>query len=584
VRLVAAGGALLSASALAAELPSAPPGSEASPAASSPDAPSEASPAASSPDAPSEASPAASSPDAPSRSSTGATGASTESATTGASELPDAAPRPLDEEPSSPTQTTPPLAPPPAPPCSTDELEEPRSGHVRYTIESIEIRGNTRTRARVILRYLPFSPGDILDVNSTEVTLARYRLLGTGYFRDVQFSLRKGTTRGQVVLVVDVTERNTVVLNGFWLGVSADADADGEPRPLTAFGGADVSENNLAGTGITLGGAVGLAKDQYALRLRVLDPSFLGTSWMLGGTLLYNHAVDFFGTKGVLWDSPDETTLANYAVVRYNRFGGMLGMGRDLSVSSQFWLHYRLETISAHLPLLASQQRGGETEPIDFDIIRGRSILSTLRANFQIDTRDHPFLPTEGWFVATCGEVGLLPLGGDYDYQRFDVAASRWWKIPSLSHVFRLQMFAGAMSGNVPFFEQYYVGDFSDFLPARVLGLNFDRRPPPNLLDTSIEYVRYGHYAMELAGEYRIPVYRGTRSVYGIDFFARGGIYGVAHPRDITEPVDGYSGLSRIPVDLTANLGFRLDTSAGGVVFSFSNVLGFVPLRGGSAK
>jgi hypothetical protein len=110
--------------------------------------------------------------------------------------------------------------------------------------------------------------------------------------------------------------------------------------------------------------------------------------------------------------------------------------------------------------------------------------------------------------------------------------------------------------------------------------MNFDRRPPPNILGTQIVEVRYGEYAVKLAFEYRIPLYRGRRSIYGIDFFWGGGIYGVAEARSITAPPTGYSGLARLPVDLTANLGFRVDTSAGGFVFAFANALGFIPLGG----
>ena len=71
-----------------------------------------------------------------------------------------------------------------------------------------------------------------------------------------------------------------------------------------------------------------------------------------------------------------------------------------------------------------------------------------------------------------------------------------------------------------------------------------------------------------------------SRSIYGIDFFGAAGIYGVASYRDLSDPPRGYSGLRRIPVDLTFNLGFRIDTSAGGFVFAFSNLLGLFPVRG----
>jgi outer membrane protein assembly factor BamA len=476
-----------------------------------------------------------------------------------------------------PPPPTPAPAEPDACPCPVDASGASAPQAVRYTLESIKIRGNTRTHTSVVRRYLPFKVGDVFDVDDPQVELTRYRLLGTGFFRDVQFSLQKGTTRGLVVLVIDVVERNTIVVNDVRMGVSADADTQGNKVPLRAYAGVDVAETNLLGTGITLGTAMALSNDQFGLRVRFFDPAFLGSHWMTSGNLLYNDAKDFFGTSHVeYWDPFNDTQrAADSAVVSYKRFGGSLGVGRDLGVSTQFWLNYRLESIEASYPLEASQLRGFSVEPIDFDIIRGRSVLSTLRASLEHDTRDHPFLPTRGWHASIAAELALLPAASDYDYQRIDLEMSHWWRLPWHEHVLKLQLVAGAIAGDAPFFEQYYVGDFSDFLPARVLGINFDRRPPPNFLGTDIVEVRYGKYAFKLASEYRVPLFRGHRSIYGIDFFASAGIYGVAGTRDITNPPTGYSGLARVPVDLTGNLGFRIDTSAGGFVFSFANLLGF---------
>src|SRR5690606_17688738 len=348
---------------------------------------------------------------------------------------------------------------------------------LRYTLEAVEIRGNTRTRDRVVLRYVPFRVGDVLDVEDASIELTRYRLLGTGFFRDVQFSLRKGSAGGKVILVIEVSERNTFVVNDLWMGLSKDADNDGVPKPLTPYAGIDAAETNLAGTGISLGGAVGLASNQLAVRVRFLDPAFLGGGWMAGGELLFNDARDFFGNSDVRYVAPAQDTerVTEHATVQYKRFGGALGVGRDLSISTQLWLHYRLESIDATPPDAASHIRGETREPIDFDVIAGRSVLSTLRASLEHDTRDQPVLPTRGWFLQAMTEVSLAPAGSDYPYERFELKLTKWWELP-WDHVVSFSVFGGAISGDAPFFEQYYVGDFSDFLPARVLGLNFDRR------------------------------------------------------------------------------------------------------------
>ena len=77
---------------------------------------------------------------------------------------------------------------------------------IRYLLQGIEVRGNTRTRDRVVLRYVPFRAGDLLDVNDPELELTRYRLLGTSFFSSAQLSLRKGDRRGEVILVIDVSD------------------------------------------------------------------------------------------------------------------------------------------------------------------------------------------------------------------------------------------------------------------------------------------------------------------------------------------------------------------------------------------
>ncbi len=472
---------------------------------------------------------------------------------------------------------------PGAPPSTVAEaapggvVRTPGTVGLKYTLEGVEVRGNRTTLARVVLRYVPFHSGDVLDVNDRELELTRFRLLGTGFFRSVQLSLRRGTQRGYVVLVVDVVERNTLVVDNLWLGVSEDVNSSGAASPLTAYGGARVTETNLAGTGIGLGGAFAVADSQLALRARLVDPQFARSSWTAETELLYNAARDFFGNGDVLVNG----SAQDYAVVQYKRFGGRLGFGHDLGISSQIFFDYRIEKITATVPLAASDYRGLDVEPIDFLLPDGASILSTLGATMVHDTRDDPFLPTSGHNVVASTDISLTPLGSDYPYAKLVLRASQWLPLPwGQGHVLALDGFAGAIFGNAPLFERFYVGDFSDLLPDRVLDLNFDRRPAPNYVSTDIVEIRYGNYAAKVDAEYRIPLYRGTRSIYGIDFFGSFGVYGVANDADLTNHARGYQGFATVPVDLTFNAGLRIDTQAGGFVFGVANFVGLVPVRG----
>jgi outer membrane protein insertion porin family len=449
---------------------------------------------------------------------------------------------------------------------------------LRYTLEGIEVRGNRTTLARVVLRYVPFRAGDVLDVNDPELELTRFRLLGTGFFRAVELSLRRGTQHGYVVLVVDVLERNTLVIDDVWLGLSADVDPSGARRPLTAYGGAKVTETNLAGTGIALGGAFAVADGQLALRARLVDPQFARSSWIAETELLYNDARDFFGNLDVL-TSDSSHPAQDFAVLPYKRFGARLGFGHDLGISSQIFFDYRLEKIDAKVPLAASDHRGFDIEPIDFMLPDGPSILSTLRTTVVHDTRDEPFLPTRGHDLTATADASLTPLGSDYPYAKVVVHGSQWFPLP-WGHVLGLDAFMGGIFGDAPLFERFYVGDFTDLLPDRVLDLNFDRRPAPNYLNTDIVEVRYGNYAARLVGEYRVPLYRGKRSIYGVDLFGSFGVFGVANEQDFVARARGYKGFGTVPVGLTFNAGLRIDTQAGGFVIGVANLIGLIPVRG----
>ena len=478
-----------------------------------------------------------------------------------------------------------PVPAPGAPPSGSDASPAAPKARIRYALEGIEVRGNTRTAARVVLRYVKFRSGDVLDVDDPEIELTRYRLLGTGFFASVQLSLRKGSRRGAAILVIEVVERNTLVIQNLWLGIAADEDTAGNAKPLGPYVGVQIAEQNLAGTGITLGAGIGLAAEQLALRASFSDPAFAGTTWSASLSLLYNDARDFFGNRSVRFESPllEQREVTDYAVVAYKRFGGTLGTGHDLSISTQFQLDYHLERIDATVPTVASHLYGETREPIRFDVEDGKSALSWLRAGITYDTRDSPTLTRRGTLASFGVTAGLVPLGSDYGFQKVEVAAQHWWRLP-WRHVVRVDGYAGGISGDAPFFEKFYVGDFTALLPDRILGLAPDRRQPPNLLQTDIVEVRYGDFAAQLEAEYVVPVYTGRGSVYGVDLFGSAGLYSVATRRELSDPPSGYEGFARVPVDLTVNLGVRVDTRVGALTLGFANLVGLIPSRRSGAR
>ena len=108
---------------------------------------------------------------------------------------------------------------------------DPRFGP-RYVIEAVRVAGNRKTATSLIvgeLAVMDLKPGVSLDASDSRVEAARYRLLSLGYFLDVHLSVARGSQRGAVVLVVDVEERGTLVINELFPATSEATLFWGEP-------------------------------------------------------------------------------------------------------------------------------------------------------------------------------------------------------------------------------------------------------------------------------------------------------------------------------------------------------------------
>jgi hypothetical protein len=78
----------------------------------------------------------------------------------------------------------------------------------RLIVEALRCKGNVTTSCRSILDYVYLSPGDRL--NEKEIQNAELRLSWLRNFSSVDIYLEKGSERGKVVVVVEVSERSAL--------------------------------------------------------------------------------------------------------------------------------------------------------------------------------------------------------------------------------------------------------------------------------------------------------------------------------------------------------------------------------------
>lgn len=440
----------------------------------------------------------------------------------------------------------------------------------RYTVERIVVRGNRKTEAALILGEIGLRPGDQVTASDPRVEAARIRLLSLGFFLDVRLALGKGSGRGEAVLFVDVEERGTVILNALYLGSSA----------ATAFwGGLDLAENNLLGKGISLGtGFVASSRPNVAeadrnlgARVRALVPPLGGTGLMISGTGLLVSGSEYFRVAG-----PDSSAAPEQFVAsRTKRVGGIVGVGRALTPSARLFLDFRQEGVSSQFPTLQRRTLpSGATVPIDFGVHEGFSRVGSITATFDFDTRSDPLVPRAGTHVALSVEGASSDLLSNYGFLKLVLQASVY-KPNRRGHIFGVHTFAGALFGEAPLFDRFFVGDMNLFLPPRAFGQNFSTQPSRDFLGTAIAGHRYDNFAGRVLVEYAVPLWRRHRLIYSGDAFIALGAFGMGSKGAFRDPQR--SGLAAWPIDITGDLGVRLDTMIGVFTLSFANALGRIP-------
>ncbi|MDJ0764338.1 MAG: BamA/TamA family outer membrane protein [Myxococcota bacterium] len=463
----------------------------------------------------------------------------------------------------------------------------------RYILEKIEIFGNRKTMAPVILEEIKIAPGEVFRADDPRLEKARYRLLALGLFYEVNLSLRKGSRRGLARLVVIVKERNTLVIQDIAFGL-AEMNPSGTLSEIIPYGSLDVAERSFLGSGVHVSAAGVWSKDQYGYRLRFSDNHFLQTDFSVHAEGLFAHARDFFGNDRVCKrtcpcdeadpecpDSSVDASYEDYVDMEYNRTGFRMGTGYTVLGDNFLSVDYRLEIIDAAVPPAGSHLTFGERRPIVFGhLLPGYSFLSSVIFGAVRDTRDSFILASEGTRTALEVEFSTEIIGSDYDFAKFTLTHDTYFPLGK-GHTLKLGLLIGLIMGEAPFFNQFFVGDFSSFVPSRLLEMNFSPLQP-NVLETSIVEMRYEDLAMSIGVEYALPFYRGKGFFYGVNGFVGAGIFALTSQSHLKIDPKGYSGYRAIPMDVTADLGIKVDTAVGLFVVSMGNMFRMIPSVGRS--
>jgi len=320
-------------------------------------------------------------------------------------------------------------------------------GH-KYYVERIDIRGNVKTKDKVIRRELAIAPGEVFDM--VRVKISKERLEGLQYFSkvDMEPEPTEPPIAGRENLLVNVEEQNTgkIMIGAGFSSVDS----------LVGFAEIEQANFDLFNPPYFTGGGqrarlfLQLGSQRQDYELLFSEPWFLNRKLRLNVDL-YRHQWNFESPNNIF----DETrTGVSVSLTR--------ALWSDFLIGS---IGYTIEDVGIDLN---SGWHGGENNFPNPPILpnvpaaileqTGDHLFHRFNASLAYDTRNSVELPNGGQRTEFDPEF----VTGDSTYYRLQLKSEWFFRGLFKSHVIELAGRVGAADGlggdDVPFYDRYFLG------------------------------------------------------------------------------------------------------------------------------
>ena len=298
-------------------------------------------------------------------------------------------------------------------------------------LEGYAVKGNKKTRDKVILREMRQKPGT--PFNSKLAKRSIQRVYNLGFFNDVNLKMNPGVEPNSVVMEVDVDEKRT---GNFGVGAGYST-SDG------FIGMVSIGDTNFRGTGDAINFSYAVSGDDKDARGYIFSyrHPWIDHHETVGTLRIYNRTYEYddYDEHGKL----NETYMRKYS-------GGEVTFGRPASEYSTNYitLRSRKDQYVKHVDS-GRNNRSKAWREENF----GRTNSVTLQ--HVTDTRDNVYNPTEGGRIALTAEIAGF--GGDFDFQKFSIEDQRYFKVGH-AQVVAVRGMAGVGTGDMSYFNKFRLG------------------------------------------------------------------------------------------------------------------------------
>ena len=261
-------------------------------------------------------------------------------------------------------------------------------GHIFY-IDHIDVTGYTNTKKYVFTRELSIKPGDLYD--NEKIRRSQTKILNLGFINDVQVDLQPTADPQKVDLGFNIVEGRP----GMFTAGLAMSSMDG------LYGELSINHMNLFGRAQRLSLRTLFGKEILDYTVSWSTPWIYDKPTSLG--------VDLFNTRRYRSFADDNQAYTE------KRIGGRVKIGPRFNDDIyQLSFGYSFEHIDIYD--VEERFRPPLSNPGDPSYLEdGTTNMSTVSADFAVDTRDNIWDPTRGWRNSVGLALAGGPIGADLD-------------------------------------------------------------------------------------------------------------------------------------------------------------------------
>ena len=350
----------------------------------------------------------------------------------------------------------------------------------KFYVESINVEGNTKTKAHVIIRELALRPGDVFDRKRMQVSEARLR--NTSFFEEVQLEPQPTAIPGRKDLGISLREGRT---GSFTFGAGFGSVEKATVFFEMAQGNFDLFNlgSGFQGDGQKFRFRASLGSVSNQLTIAFEEP------WLFEQRLA-------FGTE--IFRSESEYNSSDYNELRT---GVEFYLRRRLFELVEGRLSYRIEHVEimdVEHPIGGSGVVARDGVADVFQAAEGEELVSKFGLTLLRDNRDSLLFTRMGNRTSIANE--FAGLGGDVDYFKSELRTAHF--IPTndyLEQTFSIVGRIGAavpfgQSEQMPFYDRFYLGG-----PETLRGYDYREIGPrdPDDVSESVGGNTYGLLSFE---------------------------------------------------------------------------------------